>query len=83
MQAAGRVGAQRPSWPPLPRPAAEHGHLLPPATAVRDGYPVGTWTKNTRTVGRLAAGIAARREQATPGRRWGARPGALTSRPQS
>ncbi|WP_329202938.1 Helicase associated domain protein [Streptomyces sp. NBC_01435] len=26
--------------------AAVHGHLLPPATAVWDGYPVGTWAKN-------------------------------------
>ncbi|MGW2231383.1 helicase associated domain-containing protein [Streptomyces formicae] len=41
--------------------AAEHGHYLPPATAVWDGYPVGTWAKNLRTVARLAD---ARAEQA-------------------
>ncbi|WP_157877901.1 helicase associated domain-containing protein [Streptomyces kanamyceticus] len=34
--------------------AAEHGHFLPPAAAVWDGYPVGTWAKNLRTAARLA-----------------------------
>ncbi|MFF0747179.1 Helicase associated domain protein [Streptomyces sp. NPDC004111] len=34
--------------------AAEHGHFLPPANAVWDGYPVGTWAKNLRTAARLA-----------------------------
>ncbi len=34
--------------------AVEHGHFLPPATAVWDGYPVGVWAKNLRTAARLA-----------------------------
>ncbi|MDX3235413.1 Helicase associated domain protein [Streptomyces sp. ME03-5709C] len=42
--------------------AAEHGHLLPPATAVWNGYPVGVWMKNQRTAGRLADTIVQRRE---------------------
>ncbi|MBT2386546.1 DEAD/DEAH box helicase [Streptomyces sp. ISL-11] len=42
--------------------AAVHGHFLPPATAVWDGYPVGTWAKNMRTAGRLADRIRERRE---------------------
>ncbi|MGW2355133.1 Helicase associated domain protein [Actinacidiphila glaucinigra] len=46
--------------------AAEHGHLLPPATAVWNGYPVGVWTKNQRTAGRLADTIAQRREAGLP-----------------
>ncbi|MFD8079498.1 Helicase associated domain protein [Streptomyces sp. NPDC059718] len=46
--------------------AAEHGHLLPPATAVWNGYPVGVWTKNLRTAGRLADTIAQRREAGLP-----------------
>ncbi|GGP79950.1 helicase [Streptomyces melanogenes] len=32
--------------------AAEHGHFLPPATAVWQGYPIGVWAKNMRAVGR-------------------------------
>ncbi|MGW2190109.1 Helicase associated domain protein [Streptomyces sp. NPDC001719] len=46
--------------------ATVHGHFLPPATAVWDGYPVGTWAKNLRTAARLAAGIAERREAGLP-----------------
>ncbi|MEU0629249.1 helicase associated domain-containing protein [Streptomyces sp. NPDC005989] len=34
--------------------AKVHGHLLPPTTAVWDGYPVGTWTKNQRYAARAA-----------------------------
>ncbi|MDG4859640.1 Helicase associated domain protein [Streptomyces sp. T-3] len=39
--------------------AAAHGHFLPPATAVWDGYPVGAWAKNQRTAARLAEQHAA------------------------
>ncbi|MFF4533774.1 Helicase associated domain protein [Streptomyces sp. NPDC001407] len=46
--------------------AAVHGHFLPPATAVWDGYPVGTWAKNLRTAARLADDIAERREAGLP-----------------
>jgi superfamily II DNA or RNA helicase len=46
--------------------AAEHGHLLPPATAVWNGYPIGTWMKNQRTFGRLADTLAQRREAGLP-----------------
>ncbi|MFD8742101.1 Helicase associated domain protein [Streptomyces sp. NPDC059616] len=42
--------------------AAAHGHLLPPATAVWDGYPVGTWTKNQRYAARAADTVAQRRQ---------------------
>ncbi|MFJ6701009.1 Helicase associated domain protein [Streptomyces sp. NPDC091272] len=42
--------------------AGEHGHLLPPATAVRNGYPIGTWAKNLRTAARLADMRAAQLE---------------------
>ncbi len=42
--------------------AEEHGHFLPPATAVWNGYPIGTWAKNMRTAARLADIIAARRQ---------------------
>ncbi|MFJ2591190.1 Helicase associated domain protein [Streptomyces sp. NPDC087538] len=42
--------------------AAVHGHLLPPVTAVWDGYPVGTWTKNQRFAARTADTNAERRE---------------------
>ncbi|MFI2304503.1 Helicase associated domain protein [Actinacidiphila glaucinigra] len=55
--------------------AAEHGHLLPPATAVWNGYPVGVWAKNQRTAGRLADAIAQRREAGLP---VGSTAGALT-----
>ncbi|WP_431969409.1 helicase associated domain-containing protein, partial [Actinacidiphila sp. bgisy160] len=48
--------------------AAEYGHLLPPATAVWNGYPVGTWAKIQRTAGRLADTIAQRREAGRGGR---------------
>ncbi|WP_414170954.1 Helicase associated domain protein (plasmid) [Streptoverticillium reticulum] len=46
--------------------AAVHGHFLPPATAIWDGYPVGTWAKNMRTAARLADTIAERREAGLP-----------------
>ncbi|MFJ5221155.1 Helicase associated domain protein [Streptomyces sp. NPDC088354] len=46
--------------------AAEHGHLLPPATAVWNDYPVGVWLKNQRTAGRLANTIEQRREAGLP-----------------
>ncbi|GAA1343843.1 helicase associated domain-containing protein [Streptomyces sanglieri] len=42
--------------------ATVHGHLLPSATAVWDGYPVGTWTKNQRFAARAADTNAERRE---------------------
>ncbi|WP_444968425.1 Helicase associated domain protein [Streptomyces umbrinus] len=32
--------------------AAVHGHLLPPATAVWEDFPIGTWTKNQRAAAR-------------------------------
>ncbi|MFH8790926.1 DEAD/DEAH box helicase [Streptomyces roseoverticillatus] len=46
--------------------AAVHGHFLPPATAVWDGYPVGTWAKNQRTAARLADTITERRAAGLP-----------------
>jgi superfamily II DNA or RNA helicase len=55
--------------------AAEHGHLLPPATAVWNGYPIGVWMKNQRTFGRLADTIAQQREAGLP---VGPTTGALT-----
>ncbi|MFJ2374607.1 helicase associated domain-containing protein [Streptomyces sp. NPDC087769] len=42
--------------------AAVHGHLLPPATAVWDGYPVGTWAKNQRYAARAADQVVQRRQ---------------------
>ncbi|MFF3788208.1 Helicase associated domain protein [Streptomyces sp. NPDC001933] len=42
--------------------AEVHGHLLPPATAVWDGYPVGAWAKNQRFAARAADTNAERRE---------------------
>ncbi|MCQ4207476.1 DEAD/DEAH box helicase [Streptomyces longispororuber] len=46
--------------------AAEHGHFLPPAAAVWNGYPVGTWAKNQRAAAKATgAGAAA----LTPARR--------------
>ncbi|GGZ60061.1 helicase [Streptomyces inusitatus] len=56
--------------------AAEHGHLLPPATAVWDGYPVGTWAKNLRTAARLAD---ARAEQLEAGLPEGTQTGGLSA----
>jgi hypothetical protein len=32
--------------------ATAHGHLLPPATAVWEDFPIGTWTKNQRAAAR-------------------------------
>jgi superfamily II DNA or RNA helicase len=55
--------------------AAAHGHLLPPTTAVWDGYPVGVWMKNQRTAGRRLMEIEARREAGLP---VGSTAGALT-----
>ncbi|MGW9054970.1 Helicase associated domain protein, partial [[Kitasatospora] papulosa] len=43
--------------------ATVHGHLLPPTTAVWDGYPVGVWVKNQRYAAR-AADMAVQRRQA-------------------
>ncbi|MFD7532765.1 Helicase associated domain protein [Streptomyces sp. NPDC059849] len=42
--------------------AAVHGHLLPPTTAVWDGYPVGAWVKNQRYAARTADANAQRRQ---------------------
>ncbi|MGW2089957.1 Helicase associated domain protein [Streptomyces sp. NPDC001880] len=42
--------------------ATVHGHLLPPTTAVWDGYPVGTWAKNQRFAARAADQIVQRRQ---------------------
>ncbi|MGY3056263.1 hypothetical protein ACVWZD_000951, partial [Streptomyces sp. TE3672] len=42
--------------------AAVHGHLLPPATAVWGGYPVGAWAKNQRSAARTADQVAQRRQ---------------------
>ncbi|MFJ2590347.1 Helicase associated domain protein [Streptomyces sp. NPDC087538] len=42
--------------------AAVHGHLLPPATAVWEGYPVGAWVKNQRFAARTADANAQRRQ---------------------
>jgi superfamily II DNA or RNA helicase len=55
--------------------AAEHGHFLPPTTAVWNGHPVGVWAKNLRTAGRRTAEIEARREAGLPA---GSTAGALT-----
>lgn len=55
--------------------AAEHGHFLPPTTAVWNGHPVGAWAKNLRTAGRKLAQIEARREGGLP---VGSAAGALT-----
>lgn len=41
--------------------AAHGGMLLPPATAVWDGYPIGTWAKNQRTTARRTFQNAERR----------------------
>ncbi|MFE2584876.1 Helicase associated domain protein [Streptomyces sp. NPDC059378] len=44
--------------------AQAHSHLLPPTTAVFDGYPIGTFMKNARAAARKAAENAERRENA-------------------
>ncbi|MER5226437.1 helicase associated domain-containing protein [Streptomyces flaveus] len=44
--------------------AAAHFHLLPPATAVWEDYPIGTWCKNLRAAARRTLQNAERR---TPG----------------
>ncbi|MEW2298083.1 Helicase associated domain protein [Streptomyces sp. NPDC006743] len=41
--------------------AAAHGHFVPPATAVWEGQPIGTWAKNQRQAARKTAQNAARR----------------------
>ncbi|MFB7598352.1 Helicase associated domain protein [Streptomyces sp. NPDC056160] len=41
--------------------AAAHGHFVPPATAVWEGQPIGTWAKNQRQAARKAAVNAVRR----------------------
>ncbi|MFF2654273.1 Helicase associated domain protein [Streptomyces sp. NPDC058045] len=46
--------------------AAEHGHFLPPATAVWGGYPVGNWAKAQRAAAKRADQIEARREAGLP-----------------
>ncbi|WP_394427439.1 DEAD/DEAH box helicase [Streptomyces sp. SGAir0957] len=55
--------------------AQAHGHFLPPATAVWNGYPVGKWAKNMRDAAKLADQITARREA---GEAVGSVAGALT-----
>jgi hypothetical protein len=55
--------------------AAEHGHLLPPTTAVWNSFPIGVWMKNQRTFGRKAMEIQTRREAGLP---VGSTAGALT-----
>ncbi|MFD7527433.1 Helicase associated domain protein [Streptomyces sp. NPDC059849] len=42
--------------------ATVHGHLLPPATAVWDGYPVGAWVKNQRYAARTTDAHAQRQQ---------------------
>ncbi|MEY9997247.1 hypothetical protein ABIE67_009366 [Streptomyces sp. V4I8] len=46
--------------------AAEHGHFLPPATAVWNGYPVGNWAKTQRAAAKRADELEARREAGEP-----------------
>ncbi|MFF2654318.1 Helicase associated domain protein [Streptomyces sp. NPDC058045] len=46
--------------------AGEHGHFLPPATAVWGGYPVGNWAKAQRAAAKLADQLEARREAGLP-----------------
>ncbi|MFG2030522.1 Helicase associated domain protein [Streptomyces sp. NPDC048825] len=41
--------------------AAAHSHLLPPATAVWEDYPIGTWCKNLRAAARRTLQNAERR----------------------
>lgn len=46
--------------------AAEHGHALAPVDAVWNGYPVGTFLKNTRQAARKAHLIEQRRAEGLP-----------------
>lgn len=46
--------------------ATVHGHLLPPTTAVWDGYPVGAWAKNQRFAARTADTVVQRRQAGLP-----------------
>ncbi|MEU4352900.1 Helicase associated domain protein [Streptomyces sp. NPDC023838] len=54
--------------------AAVHGHFLPPATAVWEGYPIGVWAKNQRAAGRKALVNIVRREAGLPVDAAGAMP---------
>ncbi|MFI1177485.1 DEAD/DEAH box helicase [Streptomyces melanogenes] len=54
--------------------AAVHGHFLPPATAVWQGYSIGVWAKNQRAAGRKALVNIARREAGLPVDAAGAMP---------
>ncbi|WP_046730763.1 Helicase associated domain protein [Streptomyces humi] len=47
--------------------AEAHGHLLPPTSAVWDGFPIGTWVKNQRAAARKAAENAGRRDSGETG----------------
>ncbi|MFF1480686.1 Helicase associated domain protein [Streptomyces sp. NPDC058301] len=53
---------------------AAHGHFLPPATAVWQGYPIGGWAKNQRAAGRKALVNIVRREAGLPVDAAGAMP---------
>ena len=46
--------------------AAEHGHFLPPVTAVWNGYPVGNWAKAQRAAAKRAEEIEERRAAGRP-----------------
>ncbi|MDI3424239.1 helicase associated domain-containing protein [Streptomyces luteolus] len=46
--------------------ASEHGHFLPPVTAVWNDYPVGNWAKNQRAAAKLADEVEARRAAGLP-----------------
>jgi hypothetical protein len=46
--------------------AAEHGHFLPPLSAVWNGYPVGNWAKAQRAAAKLADELEARRAAGEP-----------------
>ncbi|MEU6996641.1 Helicase associated domain protein [Streptomyces sp. NPDC046465] len=52
--------------------AAVHGHFLPPATAVWNGYPVGSWAKNQRAAAKLADQAEEQRAAGLPVERAGA-----------
>ncbi|MDQ8708327.1 Helicase associated domain protein [Streptomyces sp. LHD-70] len=46
--------------------AVEHGHFLPPVTAVWNGYPVGNWAKNQRAAAKLADEVEEQRQAGEP-----------------
>ncbi|MEU4351840.1 helicase associated domain-containing protein [Streptomyces sp. NPDC023838] len=54
--------------------AAVHGHFLPPATAVWQGYPIGEWAKNQRAAGRKALANIVRQQAGQPVNAAGAMP---------